>query len=210
MKCFARLCNGNPVGSPCLSHSECEIGYACSEIDGFGGVCQAQVGEGSKCSDDYQCLNNLGCENRFCVKYNSRPNGTPTTSENYCVSGMIRTLNNQIICDSVSLVERKCTETEDSCKYIWDTDLATKEITGCTCDLNPLTPQARHCEPAPVGATKATLSTAHTLLRFNVYSYYEPVQPYSECINGILMGAKSTMIESFTILAIIASLILIF
>lgn len=207
-KCLASLCTGYPIGSFCLSHSECEIGSACSEIDGLGGVCQAQIDEGGKCSDDYQCKNNLGCENRLCVKYNSRMNGLATTNANFCISGATRILNNQIICDSISLVERNCTQTEDHCKYIWDSDQTTKEITGCSCDLNPQSPQARHCDSPAAGVNLATLSTAHTLLRFNVYPTVETIQPYSECINYIMTGS-SVFFKDLIVYAAIATAFLL-
>ncbi|CAG9328818.1 unnamed protein product [Blepharisma stoltei] len=69
--CKGGLCYGQEYGSNCQSHGECNKGLRCSNGKCVNQIAVNQTG----CVNDYDCVNNAGCDINTCREYYSVANG---------------------------------------------------------------------------------------------------------------------------------------
>ena len=164
------------------------------------------------CYDDYQCANTHGCENGKCVKYYSRPNGTPTTNAMYCASTYINTIteNNtsKVICDQVTRIKEDCTVDTDICDFKWEVGRNVFALYPTTCQCNFSETELRFCPDVPPLAKQWIVETAHTSRRFYNPGFEMP-SPYPQCILNSINGASVEYLKSKVVLIIFALLFIL-
>lgn len=74
--CYQNVCQGQPLGYPCVSNADCNVGTHCA----LGSICTKQDVLNAGCSSDYDCQNGLACNRTLyamgtCLPYYSVPNG---------------------------------------------------------------------------------------------------------------------------------------
>ena len=73
--CINNKCVYQEENKTCTDHSECNIGYMCTNSIFSAGVCKKQVEENKSCVNSYQCLNSLVCLSGTCQKFFSKKEG---------------------------------------------------------------------------------------------------------------------------------------
>lgn len=92
MNCVTGICQGGKVDSKCSDHQDCNPGLRCTA----GGYCAALISIGSTgCSNDYDCVNNAGCNmtgsTGRCLEYLSQPIGSIVSDCNSGSSNLCKT-----------------------------------------------------------------------------------------------------------------------
>ena len=78
------LCQGSVANETCSADEDCSPGLYCSKSRG---ICRTQLGEGKKCTRDFDCQNNLACANKVCIKYGKNFNGQDSDNPPSCMGG---------------------------------------------------------------------------------------------------------------------------
>lgn len=97
-KCINSICSGKGVNSTCQSHYDCLPMLMC-----YSNTCQKQIDEYNrnnntlKCNDndEYQCINNMGCNNGKCIKYFSLEDDEVIFSDNIYLCKSMFIFNNE-------------------------------------------------------------------------------------------------------------------
>jgi len=75
--CENNFCKGKNLGDACDGHNQCPYKSSCKlNQDTNSKVCTPLSQEGGSCTDDFDCMNNLGCHMGKCINYLSLPLGT--------------------------------------------------------------------------------------------------------------------------------------
>lgn len=173
--CDNNFCKGKNLDEACEGHNQCPYKSSCkSNQDSNNKVCTALAAEGGACSDDFDCLNNLGCHTGKCFSYLSLPLGTQidTSVRNVfplCESGFAY----NGVCESLKSKEdgpTKCDLDNDvQCKYVKSNgeEIQTKDL--CLCGKNPQ--GIRFCASGNNSSEWSNyLDSLRTVLSFN-YEY---------------------------------------
>ena len=141
--CENNFCKGRNLGETCEGHNQCPYKSSCKlNQDTNTKICTALSQDGELCSDDFDCLNNLGCHKGICLKYLSLPLGTQldTSIRNVfplCESGFAY----NGVCESLKSKEEgpsKCDLDNDvQCKYFNSNGEEIKSKDLCLCGKNP-------------------------------------------------------------------------
>ena len=138
--CINNKCSGYLGNQNCKNHKECNPGMSC-----YLGICKNQLSYEeslfTRCFDDYNCLNNYGCNNGICVKYFSLDNGEINYSGNKLLCKSFYYNYNTKTCESISLIKNNCNDLNIlSCSYKIDnrkllstTNLDYNFNTDCVC-----------------------------------------------------------------------------
>ena len=138
--CETNLCRGKDLGDACDGHNQCPLKSSCRTSNDETKTCVSLSNEGEVCTDDYDCLNNLGCNQGICTKYLSLALGASidTSARNtfpLCESGFAY----NGVCESFKTVGGEaiqCNLEENFCKY---TNSAGEEVQvkeSCLCGKN--------------------------------------------------------------------------
>ena len=63
MEISDKVCKGNLINEPCLSHDQCDVGLGCikKSIWPFESRCESLKTVGQGCETDYECETNMYC-----------------------------------------------------------------------------------------------------------------------------------------------------
>lgn len=136
-KCVDGVCEGKLSPEPCTIHDECDAGLRC-----FANICKSQALEGSSCAEDYDCENNLACNNGICEEYFKHTEGEAVQN---CVDGKTYSCE-YVLCQdfrclkklkSERSITKPCTSDKD-CKneYYKDYPYEFTIYTDCQCGMN--------------------------------------------------------------------------
>ncbi|CAG9324808.1 unnamed protein product [Blepharisma stoltei] len=137
--CKNGICVGADNGSPCTMHDDCNPGLRCSNYH-----CSPQLNSGDTgCSTDYDCQNNVGCDQGTCRTYLGRK-GTDliASCSTYGTSLLCESLhcyNNVCISPlkSSQPIPTKCTNTTSCLSQSWDFFGQPQQFEkDCTCGYN--------------------------------------------------------------------------
>ena len=184
--CVSGTCKGSAANSTCSDHEDCNPGLRCSH----NGICMSliQIGQ-SGCTNDYDCVNNAGCNITgsvgTCVEYFSQPIQAYVNDCNNGVSKLCKTAECtklpkfsllgkcKVATQSLNSLPSNCSSNID-CK---GTD-GVNVLTGfCSCGYN--VNRTAYCSPFPgdmpglsyysvwKSALNASVASCNTLKRFS-------------------------------------------
>lgn len=141
--CQSGFCKGKELDETCEGHNQCPYKSSCRTNGDTGNkVCTALSSDGGSCTDDFDCLNNLGCHMGSCIPYLSLPTGTEVNNSirnafPLCESGFA--YNGK--CDSLKSknegINQCSIENNQYCNYITSTGEEIEIKDACLCGKNP-------------------------------------------------------------------------
>lgn len=202
--CLNNKCQGLPLGSFCISHADCNVGYYC----GQSGKCLPQMSQFQSCNSDWDCQNQFACNRTLftkgtCLPYYSLPNGSAvgmcvsSFSEgmsNLCASGSCSQIqqghNGEGICQAPFKSDKPyplvCNEDADCTGH---NSAGTLGLGSCSCGMDKN--GAAYCnaysgdQPAVIArelliqhTSSAAIANCHTLIRFDQYCYRQTLPSY--------------------------------
>eukprot|EP01016_Furgasonia_blochmanni_P002956 TRINITY_DN11156_c0_g2_i2.p1 TRINITY_DN11156_c0_g2~~TRINITY_DN11156_c0_g2_i2.p1 ORF type:complete len:351 (-),score=24.41 TRINITY_DN11156_c0_g2_i2:120-1172(-) len=127
--CVESVCKGNSTGHNCTEHSQCEVGYHCNATL----QCAIQKEYSEKCRDDYDCVNNCGCNNGTCNYYYSLSSGLPSDNPTICKSGRI--VDDKCALPRISVIKGRPCEADEDCALV-DANGNPQGYSECQCGYN--------------------------------------------------------------------------
>ncbi len=142
--CINNFCKGKALDEQCDGHNQCPFNSGCKlNSDSNTKTCTLLSNEEDICTDDFDCLNNLGCHMGKCINYLSLPLGTkvgtsirnvfPLCESGYAYDGVCESLQNH----EESLHTNCGIENQKSCKYIRSNGEEVIIENLCLCGKNP-------------------------------------------------------------------------
>lgn len=110
-------------------------------------TCQKQVGEGSSCKADFDCVNSYGCNNNTCVAYFSLADGSVLSNSalnkwSLCASGE----SSANVCRTRTNANDASSPCDSDCTYINGDGTNTTDAKSCLCSMS--TSGKRYCKLA--------------------------------------------------------------
>lgn len=159
-KCIDGFCAGSQEGSKCDNTGSCVLGLYCDTSIEDKYACKPLKKEGEECLYEFDCENNLFCNDSKCTALFTLktgtvivPDGLYQTEDRLCESGVINYINDEDRACVEEYYDRnhhkesdidengfiKCNAYDESCHYLYvaNDKLKIKEKKKCDCGMNP-------------------------------------------------------------------------